>query len=119
LKAVEPFRVELAQCFDERALPYAGGPAQNHETPFRLRHQSPHMSVLSGPVNPLEVSLRFGKPFVHFYSTFARGLAKICRPLALFNQGIPAREEICTESKSGHPLGCESEAIFGGAKSRK
>src|SRR5215472_353319 len=79
LKALEPFRVELAQCFDEGALPNAGRTAQNHETPTRLRHQSPHLSVLSVPVNPLELGLRFEKPFVHFYSTFARALAKICR----------------------------------------
>src|SRR5215469_691187 len=79
LKALEPFRVKLAQCFEEGALPYAGGTAQNHETPTRLRHQSPHLCVLSVPVNPLEVGLRFEKPFVHFYSTFARALAKICR----------------------------------------
>src|SRR5215472_1737174 len=65
LKALEPFRVELAQCFDEGALPNAGRTAQNHETPTRLRHPSPHLSVLSVPVNPLEVGLRFEKPFVH------------------------------------------------------
>src|SRR5215472_1274559 len=50
LKALEPFWVELAQ---KGALAYAGGSAQNHETPFRLRHQRPHLSVLSVPVNPL------------------------------------------------------------------
>src|SRR6516164_5728385 len=40
LKAIGPFRMELAERLGKWALAYAGRPAQNHESPFPLEHKS-------------------------------------------------------------------------------